>query len=84
MKQLEINPAIGMPNGTQQKGFEVLSDGRVYVVCADGVLRQVHPAVVAAFGSGRIAPGVWQVACYRMANPSATGIILPPTAFRER
>jgi len=80
---MEINPRLILPNGSRQKGFDLRSDGTVLLLCADGVLRQIHPAVVAAFGDGRIAPGVWQLACHRMANPAAPGLILPPGALRN-
>jgi hypothetical protein len=80
---MEINPRLLLPNGDRQLGFDLLSDGTVMLMCADGVLRRVHPAVVAALGDGRIAPGVWQLACHRMQNPAAPGIILPPSALRR-
>jgi len=81
---MEITPKLWLPNGGKQLGFELKSDGTVLVMCADNVVRQLHPAVVAALGDGRIAPGVWQLACQAMQNPRAPGIILPPTAFRSR
>jgi hypothetical protein len=80
---MDINPRLLLPNGDRRVGFDLKGNGDLFLLCADGVLRQVHPQVVAAFGDGRIAPGVWQVACHRMANPAAPGIILPPAALRN-
>ena len=73
----EVKTRLTMPNGAKPNGFEVRSDGSVLIMCDDGVVRRVHPAVVAAFADGRITPGVWSVASHYMQNPGLK-IILPP------
>lgn len=73
---MQTLPNLPMPNGRTESGLMIKKDGALLVLCEDGQMRVVHPAVVEALASGKIAPGVWAVSA-QMRTARETGLLLP-------
>jgi hypothetical protein len=56
---------LKLPNGEFVDGFGITPDGEVHILCTDNIYRQVHPAVVEAFGRGLMPTGIWMTALMR-------------------
>jgi hypothetical protein len=53
---------LQLPNGQLIDGVNLTPEGNVIIMCADGVRRQVHPAVVEGFANGMVPTGIWLAA----------------------
>ena len=73
---METNPKIVLPNATKEQILLVKKNGDVLALGMDGVMHQLHPALIEALGKGTIAPGIWSVAL-QLKISSEVGVLLP-------
>jgi len=72
-----------MANGQLCDGVGLTGDGKVFIMTADNVYREVHPMIVDAFAKNLVPTGIWMAAyAQRVSNDplvKKSGIIIDPT-----
>jgi len=75
-----------MANGQLCDGVGLVPGGRVFIMTADNVYREVHPVVVEAFAKNMVPSGIWLAAYIARTTVGEastsidkSGIIIDPT-----